>query len=349
MDKNLENIEKKKLIIRKQFNTAQMVSKYPPRIFSSNKKVVYNMACPKGCIHQGQIIFSRWSTMNLPEMFISDSYSTHFILKENIFQYLTAPKTTPPTIEWYINFADRNLFIAYGKGLFAQDEMQVAEHPALGSLKECLSTLESSDSRLAPRTRDANSLPTPILIRGVERRVAISVEPNTAKGRPQGLYGNKFSQATTETIKKACKVLNPPTITNIIAMEAPKYGKGDYRFKQIEDIFLTAYTAFTAAKIESYHAVDGEVNVIINTGNWGTGAYGGNKTIMALLQIIAAKVAQIDKLVYHIFNIEYFKYYKEAFSIFENKIIKNNKVIQLPQILHQIQQMKFQWGFSDGN
>ena len=41
-------------------------------------------------------------------------------------------------VEWHVNFADPHLFVAYGSRLFAQDEMQVAEHPALGSLKEAL-------------------------------------------------------------------------------------------------------------------------------------------------------------------------------------------------------------------
>ena len=29
--------------------------------------------------------------------------------------------------EWHVNFADPRLFVSYGSGLFAQDEMQVAE------------------------------------------------------------------------------------------------------------------------------------------------------------------------------------------------------------------------------
>lgn len=32
-------------------------------------------------------------------------------------------------MEWYVNFADRNLFGYYGGTLLAQDELQVLEHP----------------------------------------------------------------------------------------------------------------------------------------------------------------------------------------------------------------------------
>lgn len=41
-------------------------------------------------------------------------------------------------MEWWVNFADPILFVAYAGRLFAQDEIQVAEHPALGHLKEKL-------------------------------------------------------------------------------------------------------------------------------------------------------------------------------------------------------------------
>ena len=41
-------------------------------------------------------------------------------------------------MDWYLNFAHYDLFCAYGGALFAQDEMQVVEHPALASLRHAL-------------------------------------------------------------------------------------------------------------------------------------------------------------------------------------------------------------------
>lgn len=41
-------------------------------------------------------------------------------------------------VDWHINFADFHLFGFYEGGLFAQDEMQVAEHPILGSIRDYL-------------------------------------------------------------------------------------------------------------------------------------------------------------------------------------------------------------------
>jgi len=39
--------------------------------------------------------------------------------------------------------------------------------------------------------------------------------------------------------------------------------------------------------------------VIIHTGNWGTGAFGGHKVLMALVQLIAAHQARVDKIIFH--------------------------------------------------
>ena len=130
---------------------------------------------------------------------------------------------------------------AYFTGrIFAQDEIQVAEHPVLGALKECLSSLELENSIFGPYTKDVNSNPTPILIGGVERRVEISINPNKKERRPNGLYGKNFKKANEEAIRNATKIVFPPTITNLIAMEAPKYGKGIYSLETIKNIFDTA-------------------------------------------------------------------------------------------------------------
>ena len=93
--------------------------------------------------------------------------------------------------------------------------------------------------KLSPYTRDSSGLATPVLIMDAKRRVKISVEPNLDEGRPHGLYGNKFGSADFEVLKKAIHILSPPTFSNIIAIEAPKYGRGEYQFRQIQDSLLS--------------------------------------------------------------------------------------------------------------
>ena len=173
------------------------------------------------------------------------------------------PSPLTPLQEWWINFADTQLFVASGASLYAQDEIQVSEHPSLAHLKEALYAREWSDTtsciythvsiltaalvshqvsaRYTPKTREQNSA-TPILIRGVERRIAVSVEVNAAQGRPQGLYGNAFGCASEDAVRAAVRRIEPPTTTHLVCMAALHGGFGRYTEAQLRDLFGTAYT-----------------------------------------------------------------------------------------------------------
>jgi len=93
--------------------------------------------------------------------------------------------------------------------------------------------------------------PAPVLIRGVERRCAVATDPDLLEGRPYGLYGNQFARGKEDAVKRATTVLAPPTISNILAMEAPPGGTGAYSLAQIRDVVVTAFTGFRAARVES--------------------------------------------------------------------------------------------------
>ncbi|MCP4990211.1 MAG: hypothetical protein GY928_30485 [Colwellia sp.] len=242
--------------------------------------------------------------------------------------------------EWYLNFAHHDLFVAYGGPLFAQDEMQVAEHPALGSLREAL-----LKSEIKPFTVE-NKKPTPILIKGVERRCHIATDPNSAQLRPSGLYGNKFSRADKKAIELATMSLTPPTITNLIAMEAPSRGWGLYTEEQIIYILKTAFTGFSAAKLEENSMESGQTSTIIHTGFWGCGAYGGNRILMALLQLLAANMAKVEKLVFHTFDASGSHAFEEARNRLEDKLLESTEI---RAIVKKIDRMNFRWGVSDGN
>jgi hypothetical protein len=224
--------------------------------------------------------------------------------------------------------------------LFAQDEMQVAEHPALGSLREYM-----LKKKISTKTVE-KGLPTPILIQGVERRCSIATEPDAKKFRPFGLYGNLFSSADMKAINLAVSPLIPPSLSNILAMEAPSYGQGKYTRQQILFILTTAYAGFAAAKIESF-TVDGKPKTtIIHTGFWGCGAYGGNRQLMVLLQWIAACLANVDRLIFYTFDVEGEADFSKASDIFRNKILPASS---LDEALDILLGLSFYWGVSDGN
>jgi hypothetical protein len=47
-------------------------------------------------------------------------------------------------------------------------------------------------------------------------------------------------------------VIDPPTITHMIAMASLRPGSGCYSWAQVVDLYTTAYTSFKAAAVEAY-------------------------------------------------------------------------------------------------
>jgi len=345
-----QNVLANYVVCRKSFDAKNLVETVPIGLSHPYKKLVYDIACPPNSKHSGNIVFTRYNPIPLSSTFPAPGSTTQFEMKEDVFQY--TPNNDSNTVEWYVNFADTHLFVAYGGPLFAQDEMQAAEHPAMGHLKEALIKLSKENRSFAPLTRE-NNAPLPCLIRGIERRCWVATDKNEKEGRPFGLYGNNFARFGKEAVRLATHPINPPTITNFIAMAALGGGQGEYSSDQIVDTFTTAFTSFTAAKIESILSVNGEQignskpKVVIHTGNWGTGAFGGNKALMAIIQLAAAQLAGVDRLVYHTFNAEGTQGYKEGYQIFKEELLK--KEMSTHDLLLQLEKYGFKWGMSDGN
>jgi hypothetical protein len=238
--------------------------------------------------------------------------------------------------------------------------MQAAEHPALGALREAL--LDKGLEAVTTEGGRDGGEPTPVLVRGVERRLAIATDPNPEEGRPRGLYGNRFARAPADAIVRATTVLDPPTITNLIAIAAPAGGRGAYERADIEYVLTTAYTAFAAARVESREAVgeagrsaaaaaaDG-VRTVVHTGFWGCGAFGGNRVLMALLQVLAARMAGLDRLVFHTFDGPGSAALADAQDILSGEVgdaAAGEKWVT-SEVLDRIEALGFAWGVSDGN
>lgn len=275
------------LLGRTTLSADEIMRAHPPRWSDRNKKALFAHVCPPGTVHAGSITVARWGTRPLPLTARWGENPLEGELRADVFDY--APRSDRrPGVEWHLNFAHANLFLAYGGPLLAQDELQVVEHPALAAVR--LRLLADPQPGLQPMTRDGDDA-TPVLIRGVERRCALDTRT---------LYGNAFSRARIEDVVAATRVLRPPTLSNILAMEAPIGGSGRYRTAQIVEALTTAYSGFSAATEESRAATGvRDPEVVIHTGHWGTGAYGGHRVLMATLQFIAARLAGVSRLVFH--------------------------------------------------
>jgi Poly (ADP-ribose) glycohydrolase (PARG) len=316
-------------LLRRSYVAAELIAAHPPKLRDANKQVAFALACPSGARHTGTIDVTRWAALALPEA--ATLAATEVVASPGYFDYAGGSDGV-----WHVNFADPRLFVAYGSHLLAQDEIQVLEHPLLGSVREAL--VGEGDE---PMTHDRD-VPTPILVANVERRCAIATDENARAGRPFKLYGNRFGIAPAQVIRDAVTVLTPPTRSHLIAIAAPNGGRGPYTRKQVERVLVTALTGFAAAAAES-HRLWPSAAVEIRTGFWGCGAFGGNRIVMTALQILAARLAGIARLTFYVFD-------DAGRGDFERAVAELDRVIA-PTVAETIAGLVARghaWGVSDG-
>jgi len=324
-------------IVQRTYAADEIVTSNPP-IWSPVKQLVFNISTPAGTKHRGELQFTRWYVEDLPESIPSGTDLT-ITGKENVYDYVPLSHDEA-VMAWHVNFSDPELFVAYGSPLMAQDEIQVAEHPVLGALREKLLT---DPFESITRTVEAGE-PSPITIANIERRCVIMTDTDPDRGRPNGLYGNKFAEAGPQVIRDAVIPLEPPTLSHLIAMTAPYDGFGVYERAEIEYILQTAYTGFNAARAETLRLKGSDSQVRIHTGFWGCGAFGGNRLLMLLLQIYAAKLAKINSLVIHTVDQAGSEWLEET-----QTRITGHLESAPEEYIQWILSLNLRWGESDGN
>ena len=73
---------------------------------------------------------------------------------------------------------------------------------------------------------------------------------------------------------------------------------------------------------------------------------------MALLQCLAARLAGVDKLVYHTFQKQFSDAYQQAQEILNKTFLSKDKEgesLRVAELVNRIEAMEFRWGESDGN
>lgn len=326
-------------LYRVVFDAATLLREHPPRMNHPHKQMLLECAYPAGSVPAGEIHVTRWRESVEQPIVFSDALKVQTI--PNFYDY-RSDADAGSKIEWHVNFADRRVFVAYGSRLFAQDEMQVAEHPLLGSVREALLA-----RGLSAMTSDESGA-TPILVSGVERRIEVATNPDPSAGRPGGLYGNRFAAAPLEVIRRATRRIDPPTQTNIIAMAAPT-GTGDYTESDIQYIFATAFTAFAAARAESQRLAGPASQTIIHSGFWGCGAFGGNRKLMIALQTLAARATSVSVLVFHTGDVAGIGDAERGIEVAEMLASRCGQRCSLDTLVGRCVILGHRWGVSDGN
>jgi hypothetical protein len=305
------------LVLRREVDAAELVRRHPPVLRHPHKRLVFELCSGAGT--NGPLSLTRWRAGDIaaawrdPEVI---GVRGHYIYDAQSAGV------------WHVNFADPHLFVAYGSALLAQDELQAAEHPVLGSIREAL--LAEGQQALT----EEDGVPTPVLVAGVERRCAIETAPTPE--RPAGLYGNRFSAASADVVRGAVRVLQPPTRTNLIAIAAP-VGSGEYTRDVLVQILVTAYTGFAAAVSETERLWPGTPTEV-RTGFWGCGAFGGNRHVMTILQLAAAGLAGVSRVRFY------------AFDDAGQRIFDEARAVKLgDDPIAAVLERGYRWGVSDGN
>jgi hypothetical protein len=314
-------------IYRKSFDRIDLNDRVPARFTNANKRAFIEMV--EGLPVPGTIDVARWTAVSLPTK--RSGRRPHLETKVGYFTY---DSDTDSKMHWHLNFANFDLFSAYAGTLLAQDEMQVLEHPDLARVRHALQA-----EGLSTLVTDRDG-PTPFTLTAVPRRGAIETSPS--RGRPGGLYGNRFAAAPVEQVLAATTIIEPPTFSNIVAMEAPAYGRGEYTSDEISGVLTTAVTGFSAAATETERLAPG-ARTVIHTGWWGCGAYGGNQELMALLQLVAAEWAEVDEVVFHIGSVDSEPILQRA------REMQESTPDTTAELVAAIVDRRYQWGVSDGN
>lgn len=97
-------------LLRRDYKPAALLAAYPLKLRHSHKQLVFAMACPPDAAHHGSIGVTRWSAAPLPDRCLPDA--TDVTAVPGYYDY-----AGDDTAVWHVNFADPQLFVAYGSRL----------------------------------------------------------------------------------------------------------------------------------------------------------------------------------------------------------------------------------------
>ncbi|KAJ3411612.1 hypothetical protein HDV05_001981 [Chytridiales sp. JEL 0842] len=240
-------------------------------------------------------------------------------------------------VTWCVNYAEQQLLDYYEDDFLNSNEIVAMEHPILGSLRQALADASQTGVfsksglgitskpgflldrpefylpmdkgrnklrflELLPMPVDPAGNPAPFLIMNIPKVCEI-MPKGIYQGQKYDVYGDQFKNAEPDLIRQIATPLQPGLRkSNLICMNAPhqwanhlRPKQGAYKLHEIRHVFRTAYTSFYGAMKRSPN----NASVVIHTGDWGCGKFGGSRTVMCFLQIAAARAVGVERIYYH--------------------------------------------------
>lgn len=334
----MESTQTTEPLFRREWTAETLRAQFSPRFTQPHKASIMAARCPDGPQRERTVTASRWPTLTPMRMLRSSDPGTVVETKPGGYGYGASARGV---VDWWVNFAADDLFAYYAGQCFAQDEIQVLEHPVLGSVREALLA-----DGLSTRVTDRGS-PTPFLITGAERRIRFHTGPQPELGRTNWLYGRDFARASKDEVMARAEGLEPPTKSNVLVIEAPAHGYGEYRREEVNMAALAAYSGFAAAHLETQAASPGS-SCVVHTGFWGCGAYGGNHAMMTAVQLLAARLAGIDRLCFYLWDSAGTERFLAGQQL-ANRVEQAVPSLDVDGVLNELVASGLQWGSSDGN
>lgn len=330
-----------------------LLQEYAPKYICERKKLFFDLARKVHPKPEGEMEITRWG-------FDENGFEDGADFFDNC-EFSTVPEyydykkdmSSRERAVWYVNFADFLLFGFYDDNKFAQDEIQTTEHPLLGSVVRYLDDKRFPDL-VTETALVRNKITAPYLVENVPYWVSINTSVKMPDGSVHNLYGRCFRNETEEVLHTGVKVVEENINDNIIAIAAPDdFYNESYSATDIRYLMETLLTSFSGACKQSREKGAGEV--VIHTGNWGCGAFGGNKVLTYLSQFIAGCLCGVDQLVFHAPDEGCFQEAREMFREFKEKVVlvgedkAKGKVGSLKVVLEFLMGKGFKWSNSDGN
>ena len=150
------------LLEAEELKSRALYQSYPPQFRDMNKQFIFQLL-NEGHVYSPSedksVLITRWKPFT-PRIERPD-VQTNVVFAPNSFDY--QQDGSSPTVQWYLNFADNDLFAFYAGALLAQDELQVLECPELAALREYFVQATSKiNPHTSGRSKNSNEIvPTP--------------------------------------------------------------------------------------------------------------------------------------------------------------------------------------------
>lgn len=149
-----------------ELQSKELYENYPPILKDKNKRFIFDLLNKKNRYlpsPDASILITRWKPF-IPIIESENLKSPKVVFQNDVFDY--RPTGDNHTVEWYLNFANSDLFAYYNGHLLAQDELQVLECIELGALREYfVQATNSVGSRtVGTDAHTHKSVPTPSMV-----------------------------------------------------------------------------------------------------------------------------------------------------------------------------------------